>query len=49
MPIQLVYKDNITFLMYGSMERKILDMEWKWNGRKFEVQNTEKSSSISFH
>ena len=30
-------------------EWKIFSMEWKWNGRKLPVRNTEKSSSISFH
>ena len=32
-----------------TMERKIFNMEWKWNGRKLPVQNMEKSSSIPFH
>ena len=31
-----------------SMEWKIFGMEWKWNGRKLPVWNTEKSSSIPF-
>ena len=37
------------FSMEWNMEWKIFSMEWKWNGRKFSVWNTEKSSSIPFH
>ena len=37
------------FSMEWNMEWKILDMEWKWNGRKLPVWNMEKSSSIPFH
>ena len=31
------------------MEWKTFNMEWKWNGRKLPVWNTEKLSSIPFH
>ena len=37
------------FSMERNMEWKILGMEWKWNGRKLPVWNTEKSSSIPYH
>ena len=37
------------FSMEWNMEWKIFSMEWKWNGRKLAVWNTEKSSSIPFH
>ena len=37
------------FGMEWNMEWKIFSMESKWNGRKLQVWNMEKSSSISFH
>ena len=37
------------FGMEWNMEWKIFSMELEWNGRKLQVWNMEKSSSIPFH
>ena len=37
------------FSMEWNMAWKIFGMEWKWNGRKLPVWNTEKSPVVPYH